>query len=530
MRRPVFKSSDEVAEMVFDGATVTTIGMTLAGASEEILKALEESFLSTGHPRNLTLVHSAGQSDRMRGIQHLAHEGMVARIIGSHWGLQPRWMEMISNNQVVAYCMPQGQMAQLYRSMACGLPGKLSKIGLGTFIDPRVEGGKMNERTRPLDDLIEVVTIGGEEYLLYKSIPLNFVIIRGTTADENGNITAEEEAIKHEILPAVLAAKRFGGKVICQVKRVAEAHSLDPKQVVVPGVFIDVVVVCRNPDEDHRQSSSWVYDPAYSGQLRVPLSTAQPLPLTVRKVIGRRAMMYLEPDAIINLGTGIPNDVVGPIAAEEGIMDEITITVESGVYGGIPAGGIDFGVAKNTDALIEHQAQFDFYNGAGVDFTFMGAGEMDADGHVNATKMGKNATGSGGFIDITQCAKHVVFCSTFTTGGLEVAFTDGKVSLVREGKIRKLVKNVQQISFNGIMARKREGQKVHFVTERCVFELQKDGPVLMEIAPGIRLEEDILAQMDFQPKISHPLKVTNEAIYSQSRFGLKEILVAKRTL
>ncbi|WP_094547236.1 acyl CoA:acetate/3-ketoacid CoA transferase [Petroclostridium xylanilyticum] len=518
-----FISSKEAAAMIKDGATIATVAMTLISASESVLKAIENSFLETGRPKNLTLLHSAGQSDRVRGIQHLAHEGLVTRIIGSHWGLQPRWMEMIANNKVEAYCMPQGQIAQLYRSMACGLPGKLSKVGLRTFIDPRLEGGKMNERTKDLPDLVEVVNFKGEEYLFYNAIPLDFVIIRGTTADEMGNITTEEEAMKLEVLPAVLAAKRFGGKVIAQVKRVAQIGTLHPKQVVVPGVFVDAIVVCENPMEDHRQTSSWYFDPAYCGDIRVPVSSIKPLPMSIRKVIGRRAMMELKKDTIINLGTGIPNDVIGSIAAEEGISDDIMITVESGIYGGVQEGGIDFGIGKNLYAMIEHHAQMDFYNGAGVDFTFMGAGEMDIEGNVNSTKMGNRCTGAGGFIDITQNAKHVIFCSTFTAKGLEINFDGGKLNIVQEGSVKKLVSKVGQISYNGLLAREK-GQRMHFVTERAVFELRKEGPVLIEIAPGVDLKRDILDQMEFKPIIDKDLKIMDSRIFQEGSFGLKDLL------
>ena len=521
-----FLSAEEAVSLIKDGATVATVGMTLVGMAEAILKAIEKSFLETGRPRDLILVHSAGQSDGELGIQHLAHEGLVKRIIGSHWGLAPRWMEMITQNKVEAYCLPQGQIAQLYRSMACGLPGKMSKVGLGTFIDPRIEGGKMNRRTQSLPPLVEVMNYQGEEYLFYKAIPLDVVIIRGTTADEMGNITTEEEAMKLELLSATLAAKRFGGIVLAQVKQVAQKGTLHPKEVVVPGVFVDAIVVVENPEVDHRQTSSWVFDPAYCGDLRVPETALEPLPLSIRKVIGRRAMLELYPGAIINLGIGIPNDVIGYIAAEEGISEDIMITVESGIYGGVPAGGIDFGIAKNTWALIEHTNQFDFYNGAGVDFAFMGAGEMDSEGNVNATKFGDRATGCGGFIDITQFAKHVVFCSTFTAQGLQVDFSEGKVRILQEGKIKKLVNRVQQISFNGMLAR-RKGQKVHFVTERAVFELQQEGLVLVEIAPGIDLQRDILSQMEFQPKIAPNLKIIDSAIYQEGPFGLKRLLEAK---
>lgn len=523
MKRPVFVSAEEAVRMIKDGDTVATVGMTLVSAAETILTQIEKSFLTTGSPSNLTLVHSAGQSDRDRGIQHFCHEGLVKRIIGAHWGLQPRWMEAISSNRVEAYCLPQGQMAQLYRSMACREPGKISKIGLGTFIDPRIEGGKMNERTKAKEDIVEIVQIKGEEYMLYKPIPLNVVIIRGTVADEQGNLTTEEEAMLLEVLPAVLAAKRFGGIVLAQVKRVAKSGTLHPKKVIVPGVFIDAVVVCDNPERDHRQTSSWFFDPAYCGDLRVSQQSIEPCPLNIRKVIGRRGMIELTQDALVNVGTGIPNDVVGVIAAEEGILDDITVTVESGIYGGVPAGGIDFGIAKNTYALVPHDQQFDFYDGAGADFTFMGAGEMDPEGNVNATRLGANATGAGGFIDITQSAKHVIFLSTFTGKGLEVAFSDGQLKIVKEGSVKKLVNSVQQISYNGKMARVK-GQKMHYVTERAVFELRPEGPVLVEIAPGVDLQRDILEQMEFKPLIARDLKVGSSAVFDQGVFGLKGII------
>lgn len=518
-----FISAEKAVGMIKDGDTIATVAMTLVGASETILKAVEKSFLEKGHPKNLTLFHSCGQSDRNRGIQHFAHEGLVTRIIGSHWGLQPRWMEMIAANKVEAYCMPQGQMAQLYRSMACGLPGKLSKVGLHTFIDPRLEGGKMNERTRSLPDLIDVVEIKGEEYLLYQAVPLDVVIIRGTTADEMGNITQEEEAMKLETLSAVLAAKRYGGRVIAQVKQVAEKGTLHPKRVVVPGVHVDAVVVCDNPEEDHRQTSSWYYDPTYCGELRSPMNLIESLPLNIRKVIGRRAMKEIKKGAVINLGTGIPNDVIGIIAAEEGITEDIMITVESGIYGGVAAGGIDFGIGKNLYAMIPHPDQFDYYNGAGVDYTFMGVGEMDSEGNVNSTKMSTICPGAGGFIDITQNAKHVIFCTSFTVKGLDVGFEDAKVTIKKEGRVRKLVNKVMQVSYNGPMAREK-GQKMHLVTERAVFELRKEGPVLIEIAPGVDLREDILNQMAFPPLMDKELKRTDPCIYKEGPFGLKAML------
>ncbi|SHO53320.1 acyl CoA:acetate/3-ketoacid CoA transferase [Anaerocolumna xylanovorans] len=516
-----FVTAREAAAMIRDGDTLCPVAMTLVSASESILKEIEKSYEKTGHPKNLTLLHSCGQSDRKDGIQHLAHEGLVKRIIGSHWGLQPKWMEMIAENKVEAYCLPQGQIAQLYRSMACGLPGKMSKVGLGTFIDPRIEGGKMNERTKVLEDITEILTYKEEEYMFYREIPIDICLIRGTVCDEMGNLTTTEEAMKLEVLPAVMAAKRYGGKVIAQVKKVAAFGTLNPKEVTVPGVFIDAVVVCENPLTDHRQTSSWYFDPSYCGQLRVPWGNIEPAPFNERKFIARRGTLELYPGAVVNLGTGIPNDMVGKICSEEGISEDIMITVESGIYGGVQAGGIDFGIGQNLCAMIGHHEQMDYYNGAGVDLTFMGLGELDGSGNVNSTKMGTRCTGAGGFIDITQNAKKVVFLGTFTAGGAEYGFEDGKLVIKKEGKIKKMVSQVAQISFNGPFARKKK-QMVVIVTERAVFELAEEGVVLTEIAPGLKLKEDILDRMDFKPIVSPALKEMDKELFIQDgTFGLK---------
>ena len=526
MLKANFVTADEAAALVNPGDTVCPVGMTLCGASESILKAIEKRFLETGLPNSLTLLHSCGQSDRKNGIQHFAHEGFVTRIIGSHWGLQPRWMEMIANDKVEAYCLPQGQIAQLYRSMACGLPGKMSKVGLGTFVDPRVEGGKMNSRTRQLEDIVEVMRFHDEEYLFYLMQPINVCIVRGTTCDGMGNLTREEEAMKLEYLAAVMATRRFGGKVLAQVKRVAETGTLNPKLVEIPGVFIDAVVVCDNPEEDHRQTSSWFYDPTYCGASRSPAASIEPIPLDVRKFIGRRACQELYPGAIVNLGTGIPNDVVGKIAAEEAVANDIMITVESGIYGGVQAGGVDFGIGKNLYAMIGHHEQMDYYNGAGVDITYMGAGELDGDGNVNATKMGDRCTGAGGFIDITQTAKTVVFCATFTASGLEVSFENNRLNIVREGRIRKMVKRVGQVSFNGKLARE-SGQNVVFVTERAVFRLVPEGVDLVEAAPGVDVRKDVLDLMDFRPIVRGEPKLMDAGLFAQGKFGLAGAFYAR---
>ena len=524
MKKPEFVTADQAAEKIKDDSTIATIGMTLVSASESVLKAIEKRFLETGSPNHLTLVHSCGQSDRERGIQHFAHEKMLYRIIGGHWGLQPRMMELIADNKILAYNIPQGQFAQLYRSMAGGEPGKISKVGLGVFIDPRIEGGKMNEITRQAPDISHIVNIGSEEYICYDPIPLDYVIIRGTYIDEMGNLTTDEEAMQLEVLPAVLACKKFGGKVIAQAKYKVKAGTLHCKKVTVPGVFIDYAVICDNPEADHRQTHSFAFNPAYCGDIKTPDEADDILDPSVRKMIGRRALCELRENDILNIGTGIPNDVVGPIISEEGISDDVTVTVECGIYGGIPMGGVDFGIAKNNFALIRHDDQFDFYNGAGVDIAFMGAGEVDAMGNVNATKLGSMPTGAGGFVDITTNAKHVVFCSTFTGKGLKCSYEGGRLNILQEGKLIKLVHQLQQISYNGQMAL-RMNHKMHYVTERCVFELRKEGLTLVEIAPGIDLQTQILDLMQFQPIIAKDLKEMDSALFKMDgKFGLKKYL------
>ncbi len=522
-----FATPEEVAASIPDNSTICTIGMTLISASESNLKAIERRFVETGHPCGLTLLHSCGQSDRARGIQHLAHEGLVTRIIGSHWGLQPRWMDMIANNQVEAYCLPQGQIAQLYRAMACGLPGKMSKVGLGTFIDPRIEGGKMNERTMPLEDISEIVEFHGEEYMFYKEVPIDTLLIRGTVCDEMGNMTTTDEAMKLEVFNAVLAAKRYGGRVIAQVREVAQTGTINPKDVTVPGVFIDQVVVCPDPKEDHRMTSSFYYDPSYIGKLRVPEQDIDPAPFSVRKFIARRGCQELYPGAIVNLGTGIPNDMVGRVCAEEGVSDKVMITVESGIYGGVQLGGIDFGIGQNLLAMVPHPEQFDFYDGAGCDVTFMGLGELDGDGNINSTKMGPRCAGAGGFVDITQNAKTVVFLGTFTAKGAKYRFEDDRLIIEQEGTIRKMVKHVGQLSFNGPASR-RSPQRVVIVTERAVFELASEGVVLTEIAPGIDLESQVLEMMDFEPIVSPDLKTMDLSLLRRDGpCGLAELILAK---
>lgn len=511
--------AEAAAARIPDGATVAASGFTIMGVAEEIYKAVEARFLATGHPRGLTLVHSAGQSDRVRGMPHWANEGLLDRIIGSHWGLAPKMAEFIAADKVAAYCLPQGQIVHLYRAIAGGKPGIVSPIGLGTFVDPRLEGGKINDSARKLGDIVEVVRLGGEEFLWYKPIRLDVGILRGTTADEDGNVSCEEEAVSLELLSIAQAVKQCGGTVDVQVKRTVPRGTLEPKRVVVPGILVDAVVVATDPEENHRQTWGAAFNPAYITASREAVAPPAPIALDERKVIGRRGAMELRPGAIVNLGTGIPGDAVGPVAAEEGLLAGLKLTIESGTIGGVPAGGVDFGLALHPEATVEHGYQFDFYNGGGVDVAYMGAGEIDRAGNVNVSKLAGRTPGCGGFIDITQAAKMVVFCATFSSGGLGVEISDGELRVAREGRFPKFVPTVSQVTFSSERAVAR-GQRILYVLERAVFDLTPDGIRLIEVAPGIDLERDVLSRMPFRPLVAESPRQMPRAIFRPEPLGL----------
>ena len=498
-----FVDARKVVRGIKDHSTIALTGFGGIGQCDKVLREIRDSFLRTGHPNNLTIYHAAGQSDNTNGIEYIAEEGLIRRVIGGHWGLAPKVRKLIEENKIEAYCFPQGQLTHLFRTIANRLPGQLSPIGIGTFVDPRLDGGKINEKAKASgEDFVQLLSIGEEEFLFYRSPHFDYVLIRGTTADEAGNITTEEEPLKLEILSAAQAAKACGGKVIAQVKYIAQKNSFHPKDVVVPGYLVDEIVVADQPEMEHRQVPSSVYNPVYCGNLRSPVEVQRPLPLDIRKVIGLRAVKELKKSSVVNLGIGIPGDVIGPITVELNLLDDIYLTVESGAVGGIPVGSNEFGLTKNADAILDHAYQFDHYHGAGVDLAFMGAAEIDRYGNVNVSKFGGRIVGCGGFMDVTQPAKEIVFCSTFTNGGLRVAVENGRLIILKEGRNRKFVRDVQHITFSGPYAASR-GKKVTYVTERAVFVLTPEGLELTEIAPGVDLEQDILYQMDFRPVIKN---------------------------
>jgi len=520
VRRSKVTTAAEAVKCIRNGDTVATCGFVGIGFAENVAIALEKRFLETETPRDLTLIYAAGQGDgKEKGLNHLGHEGLVRRVIGGHWGLAPKLQALALAEKIDAYNLPQGVISHLFRDIAAGKPGTISRIGLGTFVDPEFGGGKINTRTT--EDIVEHISIHGKDYLFYNAMPLNIGIIRGTTADPDGNVTMEREALTLEGQAIAMAVHNSGGKVIVQVERLAERGTLNPRDVKFPGVLVDYVVVAEKP-ELHMQTFGEQYNAAYSGEIRIPMSSIATLEMSERKIIARRAAMELKPNVNVNLGIGMPEGV-SIVAVEEGASDFMTLSTEPGGIGGVPAGGLSFGAGSNAVAIIDQPSQFDFYDGGGLDICFLGLAQADRHGNLNVSKFGPRLAGAGGFINISQSTKVVVFVGTFTAGGLEIAVEQGSLRIVKEGASRKFLKDVEHRTFSGSQAFKN-GQKVLYITERCVFRLVEKGLELIEIAPGVDLDRDILGQMDFAPILAPELKLMDYRIFRDEPMGLLDML------
>jgi len=512
-------SAAQAAAIIRDGDTIACSGFVGTGTPDELIIALEKRFLETGTPRDLTLVFAAAPGDgKDRGLNRLAHPGLVKRVIGGHWSLVPKLGKLAVEDRIEAYNLPLGVVSHLFREIAGHRAGLLTKVGMRTFVDPRVDGGRINARTK--EELVRLMEIDGVEWLFYKTFPITVAFIRGTTADLGGNITMEHEALTLDSLAIATAAKNSRGFVIAQVERVCAHGELKPRDVVVPGILVDCVVIAE--PENHHQTYGTRYNPAFAGEYKVALGMLAPMELDERKVIARRAAFELPMGGVVNLGIGMPEGVAA-VANEERVLQHVTLTAEPGVIGGVPQSGLDFGAAVNTEALIHQNQQFDFYDGGGLDMACLGMAECDAEGNVNVSRFGPRLAGAGGFINITQNARRVIFAGTFTAGGLEVEVKDAKLRVVKEGRNRKFVKKVEQITFNGGYAAET-GQPVLYVTERCVFRRGPEGLELAEIAPGIDIERDILAHMDFKPIVRH-VATMDPRIFRDEPMQLDETLL-----
>lgn len=514
-------SPTEAAARLPDGATVATAGFVGVGHAEAITRAVEARFLATGHPRDLSLVYAAGQGDRaLRGVNHFGHAGLLKRVIGGHWISAPRLGALVHQNAIEAWNLPQGVIAHLYRAIAGGKPGVVTRIGLHTFVDPRHDGGRLTPRTAQstIEPRVQLLTLGCEEQLFYPSLAIDVALIRATTADERGNLACEHEPFHHDLLAIAQAARNSGGRVIAQVKRIVPAGTLAPNEVRVPGILVDALVIADDP-ADHTMTFGSDFEAKYRSApaSRPPrgAAVAAPLPLDVRKIVQRRALLELMKldRPIVNLGVGMPAGM-GAVAHEEGV-DDFTMTVEAGAVGGTPADGPAFGASAWPEAVIDHAAMFDFYDGGGLDIAFLGLAEFDPLGNVNVSRFGDKVSGVGGFINITQSTQRVVFMGTLTADGLQVATGDGRLRIVQEGRVRKLLPTVGHLSFNGPYVASL-GREIVYLTERAVFRLREGRLVLTEIAPGLDLQRDVLDALGAPVAVAPDLVTMDARIFTDA--------------
>jgi len=497
-----------------NGATVIVGGSGAGHALPQLfIDTLAEVYRDEGAPNDLTTVRVVGIGDFAdRGFSQLALPGLMRRTIGSNIGNEPRLGAMIEAGEIEAYSFPQGVLSLLCREIAAGRPGLVTAVGLDTYVDPRHTGGKQGAAS---EDLVEVVNLAGEEWLFFRSFPIDVAVIRGSTIDEDGNLTMDDEAVRGEMLAMAMAARNSGGFVIAQAKKLTAAGSLPARSVVVPGALVDLAYL----DPDQTQTYATDYSPYYSGALRRPATDADdPPPLDVRKVIARRSLLEFRPGDICNLGFGI-SQTIGAIAWEEGIDDRLVLTVEQGIFGGVPVAGNEGGAGFNFQAMIDQPYMFDFYDGGGLDIASLSFAQVDAHGNVNVHKFPGRLRGPGGFPNISSRTGRICFVGTLTASGLKVEIKDQRLTIANEGSLNKFVESVDEVSFSGAMANRR-GQHVLYITERAVFELGDGHVTLIEIAEGLDPEADVLAHMGFEPEIADDLRVMDDRVFAEAIMGL----------
>ncbi len=512
----------EAADLVKDGDTLALGGFGAHCAPDALLEALSQRYQESAHPAGLTVFTGISTGDNSQddvGMNRIAREGLIDTIIAGHLANPPKISAMAAANQLAAYTLPLGVIAQLLRAIAGKKPGVITSVGLGTFVDPRNEGCKVNDRAREQGrDVVQLVELNGEEYLFYPVLPLNICFLRGTYADEDGNISVEHETLTNTELEMAAAVHNCGGIVVVQVEDLVQRGTIHPRKVRIHNTLVDYVVKTPSPQLHKQHYATDTYQPALTGELRIPADAIPPMKMSIRKVIARRGAMDLVPGCVINLGIGIPSGV-GSVANEEGIAPQTTLSLETGLIGGVPVEGGGFGCAVNPEVIINGSDVFDLYDGGFLDMTFLGAAEIDEKGNVNVSKFGPRCPGPGGFINISQNTPKVCFMGGFTAGKSQIEVADGKLNIIQDGPGVKFIKNVQQITFSSDYARKT-GQEVMYITERAVFRLADEGIELVEIAPGVDLEKDILAHMEFKPLISKDLKLMDERIFREEKMGL----------
>jgi propionate CoA-transferase len=514
-----FINAKEAANLINDGSAVAISSFTAISMAEDIIVAIEKKFIHEHHPNDLFIFHISGVGDyKKRGLSHFSHEGLIKTIVGSHVFASPGIIPLIDENKIASYCLPQGVASHLTRSMAGGEDGLLTKIGLNTFADPRQDGCKMNNACDK--DIVDLIKIGNKEYLFYRSFKFDFCLLKGSIADEDGNISFENEPVLLEQLELAAATKVSGGKVIVQVHKKVKNKELNPRNIKIPAHFVDYIVIGskENTFQTHLFKE---YHPELTGEERIDLESIPPKPLDIRKVCGRRGVFEIKKDFLVNIGGGF-SESVASVAAEEGIDDQFLFSVESGIIGGVPVeGGI--GLSYNPDVILRQPESFDLYNGGCLDMSFLGCAQIDEKGNVNVSKFAGKIIGPGGFINITQNTKNICFLGSFTSGKSEIIVNNGNLQIIKDGNVKKFVKKVEQITFSGIDAIKRK-QNILYITERCVFHLSEEGLVLIEIAPSIDIKKDILDKMEFVPIISKNIKTMDIRIFKKDKMNIKNLI------